>query len=98
MRAPNPPDLALSFCRLLSKAEEPLSRFPKRQIAEAKQSLGSERYFLFTWKARSTWAAMLVLCDRGWLRPTDSVVFIQHFACDEVCEVCRVQLYPSYGL
>ena len=68
MRVPNPPDLAL-LLSIVEQSGGTAIAVSKEQIAEATQSLGSEGISSSP-EGAATWAAMLVLCDRGWLRPT----------------------------
>jgi threonine synthase len=72
MRVPNPPDLGLLLSIIVQSGGTAIA-VSKEQIAEATQSLGSEGISSSP-EGAATLAAMLVLCDKGWLRPTDSVV------------------------
>ncbi|MDR6549287.1 threonine synthase [Paenibacillus qinlingensis] len=72
MRVPNPPDLEL-LLSIVKQSGGTAIAVSKEQIAQATQSLGAEGISSSP-EGAATWAAMLVLCDTGWLRSTDSVV------------------------
>lgn len=72
MRVPNPPDLGL-LLSIVEQSGGTAIAVSKEQIANAAQSLGSDGISSSP-EGAATWAAMLVLCDKGWLRQSDSVV------------------------
>ncbi|MGO4494720.1 threonine synthase [Paenibacillus sp. 2RAB27] len=72
MRVPNPPDLEL-LLSIVEQSGGTAIAVSKAQISQATHSLGSEGISSSP-EGAATWAAMLALCDQGWLRPTDSVV------------------------
>lgn len=72
MRVPNPPDLAL-LVSIVEQSGGTAIAVSKAQIADAMLSLGAEGISSSP-EGAATWAAMLALSERGWLRPSDSVV------------------------
>lgn len=72
MRVPNPPDLEL-LLSIIKQSGGTAIAVSKEQIAQATRILGSEGISSSP-EGAATWAAMLALSDRGWLRPSDSVV------------------------
>lgn len=72
MRVPNPPDLAL-LVSIVEQSGGTAVAVSKEQIADAMLSLGAEGISSSP-EGAATWAAMLALSERGWLRSSDSVV------------------------
>jgi threonine synthase len=72
MRVPNPPDLEL-LLSIVEQSGGTAIAVSKEQIAAATLSLGADGISSSP-EGAATWAAMLALCDSGWLRPSDRVV------------------------